>query len=463
MSEPMNSVIVELQKVLDSRGVLLGEEVVARQATWAGGSCEAAAIVCPRTTDEVSAVMRICHQTGQPVVAQGGQTSVVGGSLAKPNEIVLSLERMAGIEELDEANRSMIVQAGIPLQTVQEEAETSGLMFAIDFTVRGSATIGGIIATNAGGNRVIRYGMTREQILGIEAVLADGTIVSSLGKAIKNNAGYDIKQLFIGSEGTLGIITRAVLRLRPLMHTRNTALAAVSNFNSLVRLLKTMDHSLGGNLSAFEVMWNSFYRIVSPAPGKTQVPLGWEHPYYVLIEATGSEQESDAAHFEQVLTDALTNELVLDAVVAKSRAERDDLWAIRENVEALPSLQPLFAFDVSLAIGEMESYVEEVRGKITAQWPNCRFLVMGHLGDGNIHIFISVGSDEPSERSKVEEMVYSSLQSRKGSISAEHGIGQEKLKHLHYSRTAAELSLMGTLKQTLDPQGILNPGKVILP
>ena len=458
----MTDLITELQKVLDSSGVLLGDDVTSRQATWAGGTCEARAIVRPRNTEEVAAVMRICHAANQPVVPQGGKTSVVGGSLSDINEIVVSLERMVGIEELDEANRTMIVQAGIPLQTVQEAAEAVGLMFAIDFTVRGTATIGGIIATNAGGNRVIRYGMTREQVLGIEAVLADGTVVSSLGKAIKNNAGYDIKQLFIGTEGTLGIITRAVLRLRPLMHSQNTALVAVKNFTNLISLLKSFDRSLGGNLSAFEVMWNNFYRVVSPAPGKSNPPLGWEYPYYVLIEATGAEQEMDAARFERVLAASFNQGMIADAVVAKSRTERDELWAIRENVEVLPSLEPLFAFDVSLAIGDMEDYIKELCQKLSSRWPDFRYFVMGHLGDGNIHIFISIGSDDPAERQAIEEIVYSSLQSRRGSISAEHGIGRQKRNYLHYCRSKAEIALMSALKRTLDPKGILNPGKVLV-
>ena len=458
----MTDLITKLQKELGGSGVLLGDDVSSRQATWAGGNCEALAIVRPKSTEEVSAVMRICHADNQPVVPQGGKTTVVNGCITNKNEIALSLERMVAIEELDEANRTLTAQAGVPLQAVQEKAESAGLMFAVDFTVRGTATIGGIIATNAGGNRVIRYGMTREQVLGVEAVLADGTIVSSLGNAIKNNAGYDVKQLFIGTEGTLGIITKAVLRLRPLMHSQNTALVAVNDFAHLISLLKNIDRSLGGSLSAFEVMWNNFYRVVSPAPGKSRPPLGWEYPFYALIEATGSEQESDAARFERVLTESFEQGLIAEAVVAKSSAERDELWAIRENVEVLPSLGPLFAFDVSLAIGDMENYVKEVCEKVGVRWPDFRNLVMGHLGDGNIHIFISTGRDDPDERRDVAKIVYSSLKSRHGSISAEHGIGLEKRNYLHYSRTASEIELMRTLKCTLDPTGILNPGRVLL-
>ena len=271
-----------------------------------------------------------------------------------------------------------------------------------------------------------------------------------------------MKQLFIGTEGTLGIVIRAVRRLRPLMHSQNNALVAVSDFARLVCLLRTMDRSLGGNLSAFEVMWNNFYRVVSPAPGKSHTPLGWEYPFYVLVESTGSEQESDTARFEGVLTDSFKQGLIVDAVVAKSRAEHDEHWAIRENVDALTGLGPLFAFDVSLAIGDMEDYVKEICEKLRARWPNFHHLIMGHLGDGNIHIFISVDSDDSSNRREVEKIVYSALKSRRGSISAEHGIGLEKRRYLCYSRSESEIALMHTLKRTLDPRGILNPGKVLL-
>jgi FAD/FMN-containing dehydrogenase len=245
------------------------------------------------------------------------------------------------------------------------------------------------------------------------------------------------------------------------MHSQNTALVAVKNFTNLISLLKSFDRSLGGNLSAFEVMWNNFYRVVSPAPGKSNPPLGWKYPYYVLIEATGAEQEMDAARFERVLAASFNQGMIADAVVAKSRTERDELWAIRENVEVLPSLEPLFAFDVSLAIGDMEDYIKELCQKLGSRWPDFRYFVMGHLGDGNIHIFISIGSDNPAERQAIEEIVYSSLQSRRGSISAEHGIGRQKRNYLHYCRSKAEIALMSALKRTLDPKGILNPGKVL--
>ncbi|MCH5375618.1 MAG: FAD-binding oxidoreductase, partial [Planctomycetes bacterium] len=259
MSVPIESIA----QIVGPGGILTGEDVSGRSDTWPPmGGCKARAIVRPASTAEVSKILKLCHEHGQPIVTHGGLTGLVGGAIAAPHEIVLSLERMNRTEPVDTANRTVTVDAGVPLQTVQETAEEAGLLFPLDLGARGSATIGGTISTNAGGNGVIRYGMMREQLLGVEAVLADGTVISSLNNVIKNNTGYDLKQLFIGSEGTLGIVTRAVLRLRPLPRSNHTAFVAIEDFDRLTRFLQAMDSALGGTLSAFEVMWNDFYSLI---------------------------------------------------------------------------------------------------------------------------------------------------------------------------------------------------------
>ena len=457
----MSDLIEKIQQIVSPSGVLLGDDVTSRNARYLlEEPCQALAIVRPGSTKEVSEVMRICHEVAQPVVPLGGNTGLAGGGVAGKEEIILSLERMNAIEELDEDNRSMTVQAGVPLQNIQEKANEAGLMFALDLTVRGTATVGGNIATNAGGNQVIRYGMAREQILGLEAVLADGTIISSLNKVIKNNSGYDLKHLFIGSEGTLGIVTRAVLRLRPRMSSRNTALVGVQDFGRVVRLLRHLGPVLGGDLSAFEVMWNSFFRIATPAPGKTRAPMNLDYPFYVLIETTGSDQESDALRFQEALADCLENQLIMDAVVAKNQSQQDEIWAIREN-ETYRKLGLVIGFDISLRIGDMESYIVETQSKLKEHWPDGQFYHMGHLGDGNIHFLLSIGNLDLDEYHKASEIVYSGLKSRGGAISAEHGVGLDKRDYLIYSRSETEIALMRTLKQALDPKGILNPGKIL--
>jgi len=420
------------------------------------------AIVRPASTEEVAEVLKACHEQGQKVVTHGGLTGLVGGAIAGPDEIVISLERMNRLEAVDTVNRTLTVDAGVPIQRIQEAAEAEGFLFPLDFGARGSAHIGGAISTNAGGNSVIRYGMTREQLLGIEAVLADGTIISSMKDVIKNNTGYDLKQLFVGSEGTLGIVTRAVLRLRPAPRSQNTALVAIDNFANLASFLQAMDTVLGGTLSAFEVMWNDFYTLIVPGDEKHSVSLADSHAFYVLLESTGGQQESDTQRFEEALQEAFDQELVADAIVAQSKQQRQDLWAIRDDIEAMiQKLFPPIAFDVSLSIVEMEDYVVQVRQRLKERWPQSRMVTFGHLGDGNIHLVMTVGSMDKEDALAVQEIVYGELGQRGGVISAEHGIGLEKRAYLGHSRSPQEIALMRTLKQALDPRQILNPGKIL--
>jgi len=459
----MNSLVESIRDIVGSNGILTGEDVSSRPVSWPpAGGCQALAIVRPGNTSEVSSVLRVCHQQGQAVVCHGGVTGLVGGAIAQPDEIVLSLERMSAMDPVDSINRTVTVEAGVPLQKVQEAAEDAGLLFPLDLGARGSATIGGNIATNAGGNGVIRYGMMREQLLGVEAVLADGTVISSMNNVIKNNTGYDLKQLFVGSEGTLGVITRAVLRLRPQPRSQNTALVAIDSFDKLGQFLQTMDAALGGTLSAFEVMWNDFYALVLGDGKKHGTPLDSSHPYYVLLESTGGDKEGDPVRFEKALEEAFDQSLIADAVIAQSRQQRNDLWGIRDDVEALfASLYPPIAFDISLGILEMDDYVRDVRSSLLAAFPAMKMVTFGHLGDGNIHLVIGVGSSEPEAVDTVENIVYEALGRRGGVISAEHGIGLAKKAYLGLSRSAQEIALMKTIKAAMDPKNILNPGKIL--
>ncbi len=459
----INQTLEQIRSVLDRGDLLTEAEDISGRVSWPGigESCPAAAVVRPVTTEEVSAVMRICHEAGQPVVTHGGRTGLVGAIRCKPEEIVVSMERMNKIEEIDELGRTMTVQAGVPLQMVQETAEKHGLLFPLDMGARGSCQIGGNVVTNAGGNRVIRYGMTRELVLGLEAVLADGTVISSMNHMIKNNAGYDLKQVFIGSEGTLGIVTRVVLKLSEQPRSQNAALVAIPSADKLTRFLKHVDMGLGGTLSAFEVMWNDFYRIVTTPPAKSAPPLSQDHAFYVLVESMGGNQERDDERFEEVLGEAIEAELVEDAVIAKSSSEYHGLWGIRDDVEQLMHLQPLFVFDVSLPISKMAGYVDGMRTQLSERWPDAKLVVFGHMGDGNLHVTVSAGEANAETRKAVEAIVYSPLAEVGGSVSAEHGIGLEKKPYLRLSRGPEEIEMMRTLKQALDPKGLLNPGKLI--
>jgi FAD/FMN-containing dehydrogenase len=418
------------------------------------------AVLRPRSTEQVSAILRLASAAGQAVTAWGGRTGLVDGAWAD-GALALSLERMSAIEEIDPAG-VMRVQAGCVLQTACEAAEARGLMLPLDLGARGSATIGGTVSTNAGGNRVLRFGMMRDMVLGLEAVLADGTVVNALNPLIKNNAGYDIKQLFIGSEGTLGVVTRADLRLRPRPTSHNVALLAVDGFQRLPGLLRSFDRDLGGQLSAFEVLWAEFYRRVTtpPATGRPILPQG--QPFYVLVEAMGGDATADESRFEQVLADAMDDGGVVDAVIAKSEAERRAIWALRDDVTAAGVGAPNHTFDVSLRIRDMESYVDDVSRGLAARFgSDFALVVFGHLGDGNLHLVVADCPGAWGDGRAVEEAIYAPLRDRGGSISAEHGVGLQKRDFLSWTRSPAEIALMRTLKATLDPRNILNPGKVL--
>ena len=454
----MNDLVGRLRALLGNSAVLEGAEVGQAGLGW-GHLGTPIAVVRPKSTAEVAAVLRLCHEARQAVVPWGGRTGLVEGTCAD-GAIALSLERMNRITDIDAEGATMTVEAGCVLQSVCEAADNKGLFFPLDLGARGSATIGGNISTNAGGNRVIRYGMMRELVLGLEAVLADGTIVSSLNHLIKNNAGYDLKQIFIGSEGTLGIVTRAVLRLRPKPVSQNVALLAVDAFPSLPRILRNLEKSLGGTLSAFEVMWEDFYRLVTTAPAQGRPPLPDGHSYYVLVEALGGDPEGDGARFERALGAELESGGIVDATLAKSKGECDRLWGLRDDVAQVVRNAPIFTFDVSLQISKMEEFVAEVHDALLSHWPAVTLMVFGHLGDGNLHLIAGVGDGGAEARKAVEEMIYGALRKRGGSISAEHGIGLEKRTYLSYSRNPQEIALMRALKRTVDPDNILNPGKI---
>lgn len=456
----MNTLITDLTGIVGVENVLQGADVSNRPASTLGGSCAAKAIIRPASTEEISAVLKCCHQAGQPLVALGGQTGLAGGAIANEGEILLSLERMRQIEEIDETGRTLTAQAGVTIEAIQNCARDKALMFALDFGARGSATIGGALATNAGGERALRYGMARDMVLGLEVVLADGTVVSSMSKVIKDNTGYDLKQLFIGSEGTLGIVTRAVLRLYPRARSCNTAMVGVDSYSQVMAFFQFMDAALVGGLSGFEVMWPDFYEYVAEE-GQHKKPLESGYSYYVLIEHLGSDTSRDAASFESAMQKAFEDGLLLDAVIAKSGQEREKLWEIREDVAQLWKLQPFAGFDISVPMVELETYLATVKQQLDSRWPGNRSFSFGHLGDNNLHFLVTVGTGDPDVLHEVETIVYQPLASLGGSISAEHGIGLLKRDYLGYSRNQEEIKLMRMLKNMLDPKNLLNPGKVI--
>jgi len=456
----LNELATHLAAAIGARNVL-DSSVISERATsyWNSAPMQASALAMPSTTGEIAAVLRICNAAKQSVITHGGLTNCVSAVEPSIDDVVLSTEKMTGIIEIDRVGGTAIVEAGAVLQNVQEAVAEEGFCFPLDLGARGSCTIGGNIATNAGGINVLRYGMMRNLVLGLEAVMADGTVVSSMNRMLKNNAGYDTKQLFIGTEGSLGVISRAVLRLFPQLASRQNALVAMNSFEKVIAFLKTVQKQLAGSLSAFEVMWGDYYYTVT-AEGWLRAPLSRDHAYYVVFQAEGSDPVADDERFEVVLGEALDAGIIVDVVIPKSESEVRDIWKVREDFEAVLEPAPCYLYDVSLPIRDMEAYVNDVKSLVSSRWQNGQCFTLGHMADGNLHFFVNPGEDGDHHHAS-NVCVYEPLRSLGGSVSAEHGIGTEKLSWLPHSRSAADIGLMRTLKRSLDPNNILNPGRVL--
>jgi FAD/FMN-containing dehydrogenase len=418
--------------------------------------------VRPGSTAEVSAIMREAHAAGVPVTVIGGQSGTSGAAVPEDGGLSLSLERMNRVRDIDTLSMTMDVEAGCVLQIAQEAAEAQGAFLPLDLGARGSAMIGGTIGTNAGGNRVVRWGMMRDMVIGLEAVLADGTVVSSLTKMLKDNAGYHWKHLLIGSEGTLGIVTRAVLRLRPRPTTRQTALVAAPGFEQMIRVMRRLEVSLSGQLSSFELMWADFYETLTEAqlPSRPR-PMATGHGIYALVEAMGGNADLDGQMFEQALASLMEDGLLSDAVIAQSDQQREALWAVREDLSpGFAPRRPFTAYDVSMAIAQMPAFVGAALANLKEAAPDATALFYGHAGDGNLHANVSNGRMDAGIKEAFDHAIYRAVSDLGGSISAEHGIGMDRLPYIGMTRTPEELDLMRTIKRALDPRGILNPGKV---
>jgi FAD/FMN-containing dehydrogenase len=335
----------------------------------------------------------------------------------------------------------------------------AGLFFPVDIGARGNCQLGGIVSTNAGGSKVIRYGMTRESVLGLEAVLADGTVVSSMNRYLKNNSGFDLKQLFIGSEGVLGVITRVVFRLGTKATTHNVALIACDKFDDVVGVLRCANDVIPNTLTAFEVMWNEFYELAVQPRGRLTAPVEPGAKFYVIVESMGVDEEHDSKAFETLLEALAEQELLVDGTLAKSGKEIEQIWAIRDEVE--PVIDGALNFDVSLKSADVGDYVAKVDAAIHERFADANVVGFGHLGDNNVHISVSMADRDEKKVHDVEEIVYGQLAAYDGAVSAEHGIGLTKREWLPISRTPAEIDLMVKLKSMLDPNNILNPGKVV--
>lgn len=454
------TLIDDLRAALSPGAVLTGADVPAASRSDASGTGRdlPRALLRPANTAEVSAALAICARHGQSVVPQGGLSGLAGGACPRAGDVALSLARLTAIEEIDVEASTITLGGGCILQTAQEAAARAGLQFPVDLGARGSATIGGMIATNAGGIRVIRHGMMRDNLLGVEAVLADGTILSHLGKVRKDNTGYALGQLVAGSEGTMAVITRAVLRLHPLPAVRLTALCALTGFADVLRLLALARRDLAG-LSAFEAMWRGYFALNSKAEGVRL--FADPPPFAVILEAETEADVAPRARFEAMLETALEAGLLSDALIAQSDREARTFWAVREGHQMDRLLPGLMNLDVSLPIGRMGDYAAAVSEAIALRFPLSRVDAFGHVGDGNLHLAIRPPTPDGRDAHAIEAIAYDILRGFGGSISAEHGIGTLKRAWLGHSRSPAEIATMRRLKAALDPGWILNPGKVL--
>lgn len=447
----------------------LGPDIVAmgaaiperNRADWSGlPPVTPLALVRPRTTEQVSTALRICNDNGTPVVPQGGLSGLCGGAHPVAQGVALSLERMNRVLSVDVAQATLTAEAGCVLQVAQQAAADQGMLLAVDLGARGSCTLGGVIGTNAGGNQVLRYGMTRDHVLGVEAVLADGTVLPAMNRLLKNNVGLDLKQVFIGTEGTMGVVTQAVFRLHPRPAHTATAFVGVADSAAMLALLAQARKALGPALVSFEVMWPSFYDIMREGSGAAH-PLAGQHGVYIVIEAGGFDP-SVRERLETTLADAMEAGVVEDAVIAGNMREERALWAVRESVSEYPRIiGKLTPFDIGIPLDRMAEAVQVLEAAIKARWPDARALSYGHMGDSNLHLVVNVpsaGDDQPSK--EIKALVYGLTRDYAGTVSAEHGIGVIKRDVIGYSRSAQELAAMRAVKAALDPRGILNPGKV---
>jgi FAD/FMN-containing dehydrogenase len=427
-------------------------------------------VLRPRSTEEVAEVVKICAEAGVAIVPQGGNTGLTGAGQPHPDmsEVIVSTSRLNRIRAIDTVNETIIVEAGVVLKAIQEAADRADRLFPLSLGAEGSCQIGGNIATNAGGVQVLRYGNMRNLVTGLEVVLPNGSMWNGLRGLRKDNTGYDMKQLFIGAEGTLGIITAAVLRLFPKPTASETAWVALDSPAAAVALLGHMRAHMGDAVSAFELMARLIIDLLlSGVPGHED-PLGAVHPWYVLMDVT-SQGPPGSLHepFSEALAGAQETGIIRDALIASSGAQAARLWKMRESlVEAQVSAGGTIAHDVSVPVSRIPEFIERASAAVVKAYPGVRPCAFGHVGDGNMH-YNPIrprdwdGARFKQERPHINRIVHDIVVELGGSISAEHGIGQSRLAELAHYKSAVEIEMMRAVKRALDPQGIMNPGKVV--
>jgi FAD/FMN-containing dehydrogenase len=424
-------------------------------------------LVRPRTTEEVAAVVKVCAETKTPLVPQGGNTGLVGGQVPF-GEVLISLSRLNKIRRIDPADNTITVEAGVILADVQRAAADADRLYPLSLASEGSAQIGGLLSTNAGGINVLRYGTAGEHVLGLEVVLPDGRVLSDLKRLRKDNTGYHLRQLFLGAEGTLGIITAAVLKLWPRPSAITTAFVALSRLDAIIPLLNHMQAASGGLVTAFELVPRIGLEFVVAHANGARDPLPNQHDWYALIEITSGSPVPLDPMLEDALGAAAEAGLVVDAAIAKSETQRSDLWVLRDQLSEVQKFEGgSIKHDVAVPVSEIANFIREAMEAVARACPGIRPVPFGHVGDGNVHFNLSqpLGADKTvylARWQEINDIVHGIAHRYGGSISAEHGLGFMKREEIPRYKSAVEMDLMRALKKTLDPDNIMNPGKVLL-
>ncbi len=454
--------LAALAALVGEPGVRLGEEMSAVDSGMHANNLRASLMARPANTAQVAAVLALCARTGVGVVPQGGRTGLSGGAWTQPGELILSLDRMNRIESVDAASRTATVEAGVTLARLEEALAPHALAAGIDLGARGTATIGGMVATNAGGIEAFRYGTMRERVLGLEVALTSGEVLCELSRIRKDNAGFALRQLFIGSEGTLGVITRIVLNLVPVRGPRHTALALLPGLDAAITLMRAVEAEPGISLAAAELM--SGNHIALSAESLRITPLARMPPaaFGLLIAVTGAGGAGGAAAaLETVLASAADAGLIVDAMLPKNAAEERDLWRVREDWAVDRKYPGGLWYDVSVPIDRLARYLADVESRLSRHDAALRMYIVGHLADGNVHFTVNAAAPISERYAEIAPLIYEGLRELGGSFSAEHGIGLEKRASLEYWAGGTRLRLMQAVKALFDPDGVMNPGKVL--
>lgn len=464
----MSALLGDLRAVVGEHNLLsLADDMAPYVTDWRGRySGVPLCVARPGTTEEVAAVVRLCAEAGVPVVPQGGNTGLCGGATPIGGELLISLSRLNRIRAVDPDNNSITVEAGCILQAVQQAAAVADRLFPLSLAAEGSATIGGNLSTNAGGVQVLRYGNARELVLGLEVVLPDGRIWDGLRALRKDNTGYDLKHLFVGAEGTLGLITAATLKLFPRPQVYVTTWVSVKDPAAAVQLLGRLRHHVGDNVTAFELISKAALDLVLRHIPASRPPLPGFDAWQILIEVSGTRGDLGEL-VEQVLTEAVEAGLAGDVVVAASEAQARALWALRENISEAQRIEGVsIKHDIAVPVSRIAEFIQSADAALTKEFPGLRIVCFGHIGDGNLHYNQSKHEAQANQEfiaqtPMVNRIVHDIVHALDGSISAEHGLGQLKREENRRYKSEVELDLMRTIKQALDPRGLMNPGKLL--